>query len=75
MIVKIAACAALAFLVAPAFADVAIPTATVEPMEYPVCTVKVTDKCIEKRAVAKEAVPKAAKGKLVRRDKAHRRKG
>jgi hypothetical protein len=43
--------------------------------EYPACTAKVTDKCIEKKATAKAPVRKAAPSKLVRRDKVHRRKG
>jgi hypothetical protein len=42
---------------------------------YPVCTAKVTDKCVEQRAIAKAPVHKAASSKVVRKDKVHRRKG
>ena len=60
----------------PALADaIHMPGPKTEPVEYPVCSAKVTDKCIEKRAVAKPKATKAATGKVVRRDKVHRRKG
>jgi hypothetical protein len=46
-----------------------------KPVEYPACTAKVTDKCVEQKPAAKAPARKAAWSKIVRRNKVHLRKG
>jgi hypothetical protein len=46
-----------------------------KPVEYPLCTAKVTDKCVEQKPAAKAPTRPTTRSKIVRRDKVHLRKG
>ncbi len=74
MLIKILLPAAIALLAGVASAQ--SPSDKSALPEYPPCSAKITDRCIERKAVAKAPVRKAARqNKIVRRDKVHRRKG
>jgi hypothetical protein len=76
MLLRMTFCWSIALASSVAVAEVVEPTGSPRAVaEYPVCTAKIIDKCIEQRAVAKPAAKKATSSKMVRRDKVHRRKG